>query len=421
MTEIGEIPEEWDADKISTLKESMYYGVTAKATEKNTNMRFLRTTDIINFKFTPSELPFCKITEKRSALSKCYLKKNDIIVARAGTVGVSVLVKEDLKDTLFGSYLIKITLNQEKANMSFVHYYFQSQPYWNKLSSAQGGTIKNINLPFLGSLVIPVPPLPEQQKIAEILTTADRKIELVDHEIQVAEKLKKGLMQTLLTRGIGHTKFKLTEIGEIPEEWVIKSIDECNIPTRNMDPTLVFGKGEFEYIDVSGISPERLRIVETKRMRGIDAPSRARREVREDDILFATIRPYLKRIGKVPKNLDGNVCSTAFCVIRANQNLILSDFLYYSVASNNFVNKVSGLQTGSAYPAVSYNQVLSEKIALPALIEQKKISEILIRVDEKLELLRKKKIESETLKKGLMQILLTGLVRVKINSSRSEN
>lgn len=208
-TEIGEIPEEWDVNKISDLKQSMYYGVTAKATEKDTNLRLLRTTDIENFKFNSENLPFCEITEKKSDLSKYYLKKDDVIVARAGTVGISVLVKDDLDNTLFGSYLIKIVFKHEKVDMKFIHYYFQSQLYWNNLSSAQGSTIKNINLPFLNSLVVPLPNVPEQQKIAKILNTADRKLELLRNKKEQAEHMKKGLMQSLLT---GQVRVKINSI-----------------------------------------------------------------------------------------------------------------------------------------------------------------------------------------------------------------
>ncbi|SIM74149.1 type I restriction-modification system subunit S [Cuniculiplasma divulgatum] len=198
-TEIGEIPEEWDVKKIRELRQNIYYGITAKATKENTNLRMLRTTDIKNFKFDLNNLPFCQITEKRSDLSKYFLKRNDIIIARAGTVGVSILVEENLNNVLFGSYLIKIIFKQETIDMPFIHYYFQSQLYWNNISNAQGSTIKNINLPFLNSLEIPLPPIPEQQKIAEILSTVDNKLELLGTKRDKLNVLKKGLMNDLLT------------------------------------------------------------------------------------------------------------------------------------------------------------------------------------------------------------------------------
>ena len=125
MTEIGEIPEEWKIDKVSNLKESMHYGITAKSTEQRSHLRFLRTTDISNFNFDPNDLHYCEITGTKPDLSKYYLKQGDIIVARAGTVGVSVLVKRDLPNTIFGSYLIKIAFNKDLIYANFVHYYFQ--------------------------------------------------------------------------------------------------------------------------------------------------------------------------------------------------------------------------------------------------------------------------------------------------------
>ena len=199
MTEIGEIPEEWKIDKVSNLKESMHYGITAKSTEQRSHLRFLRTTDISNFNFDPNDLHYCEITGTKPDLSKYYLKQGDIIVARAGTVGVSVLVKRDLPNTIFGSYLIKIAFNKDLIYANFVHYYFQSDIYWNKLRAAQGSTIKNISLPFLKALLLPVPPLQEQQKIAEILSTVDHKLELLRNKKTYLERIKKGLMNDLLT------------------------------------------------------------------------------------------------------------------------------------------------------------------------------------------------------------------------------
>ncbi len=74
---------------------------------------------------------------------------------------------------------------------------------------------------------IPFPPLPEQQKISSILSKVDEQIEQTEQIIEKTELLKKGLMQKLLTKGIGHTKFKKTELGEIPEEWEIVELEKC--------------------------------------------------------------------------------------------------------------------------------------------------------------------------------------------------
>jgi type I restriction enzyme, S subunit len=71
-----------------------------------------------------------------------------------------------------------------------------------------------------------VPPLPEQQKIAAILSSVDDAIAATRKAIEQTKRVKQGLLQTLLTRGIGHTRFKKTEIGEIPEEWAVVAFKE---------------------------------------------------------------------------------------------------------------------------------------------------------------------------------------------------
>ncbi|MCD6171294.1 MAG: hypothetical protein J7J36_02605 [Thermoplasmata archaeon] len=89
QTPIGKIPKDWKIVRLGDKEicEELYYGVTAKATEKNTGIRMLRTTDIKNYCVDWSNLPFCEITEKRNNIDKYFLEKGDIIIARAGSVG----------------------------------------------------------------------------------------------------------------------------------------------------------------------------------------------------------------------------------------------------------------------------------------------------------------------------------------------
>jgi type I restriction enzyme S subunit len=199
-TEIGKIPKEWELVKLSDIAEDIYYGITAKAVENETELKMLRTTDIKDYSVNWDSLPFCEITEKRGDVRRFLLKKGDLIIARAGTTGVSVLVEKDLENVIFGSYLIKVKLNT-RVYPKFMHYFCQSHLYWDHIISSQAGsTLKNISLPILKSLKVPLPPsIKEQQKIAEILSTVDSAIELYYKEKDVLGRLKKGLMDVLLT------------------------------------------------------------------------------------------------------------------------------------------------------------------------------------------------------------------------------
>jgi len=206
-TEIGKIPKDWEVVKLGNEKitEDIFYGITAKAVDKNTGLRILRTTDIKNYSVDWDSLPFCEITEKRSDIGKYLLKNGDLIVARSGTVGVSVLVEKDFDNIVFGSYLIKIKLKPD-VSPKFIHYFFQSSAYWNQIKKAQGSTLKNLNIPLLSSLQIFIPPTIEQQKIVEILSTIDKKLELERKRKEKLERIKKGLMDLLLTGKIRITQ-----------------------------------------------------------------------------------------------------------------------------------------------------------------------------------------------------------------------
>jgi type I restriction enzyme S subunit len=199
-TEIGKIPKDWELVKLSDIAEDIYYGITAKAVENKTGLKMLRTTDIKDYTVDWNSLPFCEVTEKRGDIQRFLLKKGDLIIARAGTTGVSVLVEKDFEDVIFGSYLIKVRLSR-KVHPKFMHYFCQSRLYWDHITSSQAGsTLKNISLPVLRSLNVPLPSsIEEQQKIAEILFAIDKKLEIERKEKANLEKIKQGLMDLLLT------------------------------------------------------------------------------------------------------------------------------------------------------------------------------------------------------------------------------
>ena len=125
---IRTIPNGWKVMRLNDILTDIYYGITAKAVEKNTGLRMLRTTDIKDYRVNWDKLPYCEITGRRNHIDKYLIKKNDLIVARAGTAGVSVLVEKNFNDVIFGSYLIKIRLRDDVCP-KFVHYFFQSKLY----------------------------------------------------------------------------------------------------------------------------------------------------------------------------------------------------------------------------------------------------------------------------------------------------
>lgn len=162
-----------------------------------------------------------------------------------------------------------------------------------------------------------------------------------------------------------------------------------------------------QYVDVSAVSAEQLRVTRPTLYRGADAPGRARKEIRTGDTIFATIRPSLHRVAQVPAELDGELCSTAFCVIRAAPGVADQDFLYFLTSSDVFVERIAAHQKGSSYPAVTDRDVLAELIPLPPLPEQRAIAHVLSTIQRAREANEAVIAATIELKKSLMRHLFT--------------
>ncbi|MDI6890373.1 MAG: restriction endonuclease subunit S [Thermodesulfovibrionales bacterium] len=418
QTKVEKIPKDWEVMKLgdSKVTEAIYYGITAKASNQNTGLKMLRTTDINDYKFDYAKLPFCEITDSRNQLNQYNLGKGDIVIARAGTVGVSVLVSEDYKDTVFGSYLIKVKL-KSGIYPKFIHYFLQSNLYWNHIQKAQGSTLKNINLPLLRSLSLPLPPLPEQQKIAEILSTADEAIQKVDEAIEKTQKLKKGLMQELFTKGVvdsrqhtGKREFKDTEIGRIPKEWEVIEIKKLGkVITGKTPPTAnkEYWNGDVPFITPFDIGEEK-HVYNTERYISAKGAQKVGNILPKDAVLVVCIG---STIGKIALTFKESIFNQQINALICKDN-INPHYVYYAISSKaNFLKSFSGT---AAVPIIKKSLFETFKLPLPSLLEQQKIAEILSTVDKRLELLRERKAKFERVKKGLMGDLLTGRKRVNL-------
>ena len=160
----------WETKELSAVS-AINYGYTESASSEPIGPRFLRITDIQDERVDWESVPYCKI--ESADLPKYRLAGGDIVFARTGaTTGKSFLVDEP-PEAVFASYLIRLRLLDKKLLPEFVSLFFQTGGYWQtikdgSIGSAQGG----FNATKLGALSIPVPPLPEQQRIVGILDKA---------------------------------------------------------------------------------------------------------------------------------------------------------------------------------------------------------------------------------------------------------
>lgn len=192
----------------------------------------------------------------------------------------------------------------------------------------------------------------------------------------------------------------------IPDTWTESSISHVVVKTKQRDPRKTPDE-VFQYVDVSAVSNTSFKITDAVPLLGSDAPSRARKAIETDDVLFATIRPTLKRIALVPPELNGAVASTGYCVLRCDKAKVDPRFLYSFLITDHFNARVAGLQRGASYPAVRDSDVTASWFPLPPLPEQKKIAHILSTVQRAIEA-QERIIQTTTeLKKALMHKLFT--------------
>jgi type I restriction enzyme S subunit len=358
---------------------------------------------------------FIKETDKTKKLT---LKKGDVLIAGTGaTAGISFLVN-DLWDGLPFSYNAP-RIRVKKGNSStFVYFILNSE----KIKRQQNKLFTGNAQPFLdtraiASFNIPVPPLAEQQKIAEILSTLDVKIEVIDQQIIETQALKKGLMQRLLTKGIGHTEFKDSPLGMIPKSWEV-------VELKTIFPNIVVGfvgsvsdsycseEDGIIFIRTLNVRHGRFSLKGVQYVNTDFHDKNIKSQIKNDDILIARVGANMGMVCKV--NGLNEPANSANVIIVKGQKGANSDFYTFFLCSSHSQKQIHSQGSGGAQEV--FNTKLAQKlnVVVPSISEQAKIAEILSSVDEKLEVLLEKKTRYQELKQGLMQQLLMGKIRVTI-------
>jgi len=197
-SELPELPEGWVWTRLGEISIKIHYGYTARAKENNVGPKLLRITDIQNNSVNWNSVPYCKIDNFER--EKYLLNEGDLVFARTGaTVGKSYLLKGDVPEAVFASYLIR-TIITNSISKKYVFQFFQSNFYWDQIQKAKVGVGQpNVNAQLLSRLLIPLSPLPEQHQIvAEIerrLSVADQLEKVVEQSLKQAERLRQSILK----------------------------------------------------------------------------------------------------------------------------------------------------------------------------------------------------------------------------------
>lgn len=419
QTDVGVIPDHWGVTRLrDLLKEPPKYGINAPAVPlEGTLPVYIRITDI-------SEDGYFKPSEKvgvRSPLSGLYqLADGDVVLARTGaSVGKSYLYKEDDGVLVYAGFLIKVSPDKKKLEPRFLSQYLKTQRYWswvtvNSMRSGQPG----INGNEYGDLLIPLPKIQEQTAIANALSDVDALIGELEKLIAKKQAIKTATMQQLLTGRTRLPQFALredgslkgtkpSELGEIPEDWEVRTISELGIVSTGGTPSTSsqeFWNGDIPWITPTDITHSKNIFTSERKIsqKGLQSI----RQIPANSLLVTCIAS----IGKNAILRRDGACNQQINAVVPNEDIDV-DFLFYAIELSSDRLKASAGITAT----LIVSKALFEKFQLLAPVcpnEQTAIATILSDMDAEIQALEQRLGKTRQIKQGMMQELLTGKTRL---------
>jgi type I restriction enzyme S subunit len=308
-------------------------------------------------------IPFNDVNKFRIAKSETVL-----ICAEGGSAGRKVGILN--QDVYFVNKLFALETISE-VNSKFCFYWYLSKEFKSNFKDKLKGLIGGVSKTDFKNLPIPVPPLEEQKRIVAKIDTLfvkiDRAISLTEESLKQAKNLLPSVLKEVFEKGKA-------------DGWEEKKLEEVIEKTKNVNPkTSSFD--EFTYIDISAVDKSLQEIVLPKTVKSIDAPSRAKKSIKFDDILFATTRPNLKNIAIVSELYDFPIASTGFCVVRSNSEAH-NRYLFYYLISDLLQEQIKPFIRGAQYPAISDKDLKSVLIPVPNLKEQIQVSALFDKISD---------------------------------------
>jgi type I restriction enzyme S subunit len=463
--EMEKLPEGW---KRVRFKDYVYFqegpGLTSDLFEgKEEGIPFLNIRCIQENRILKEKLQYIdeKIVGKH--FRHFLLEENDLVVSSSGTLGRCIFIKKENLPLLLNTSIIRMRPLNHALDRMYLKYYIESEYFQKGIYRLSTGSAQsNYGPSHLKKIYIFLPPLPEQQKIAEILETVDNVIEKTDAIIEKYKRIKQGLMQDLLTRGIienyelgimnygselrkhesgimnnelgvgSHEseignwelrderkhKFKDSPLGKIPEEWEVVSLEEVALPNGivrgpfgGMLKKEIFVSRGYKVYEQGNAIYKSVNLghysIDAKKYKQM-----LRFAVKPKDFIISC-SGTIGKIFMIPDNFKKGIINQALLKITIDNKKFNHKFFEYFFEWERFQDKIIDYTQGGAMPnLIGINEFKKVSFPKPPLPEQRRIASILSQVDEVIEKEQKYKEKLERIKWGLMEDLLTGRIRV---------
>lgn len=348
---------------LGDVASSIDYGVTASATHADTGTKFLRITDIQDGTVDWPTVPFCDAPAKK--LDAAELADGDIVFARTGaTTGKSFLVNAPPPGAVFASYLIRVRPSS-RVFAGFLAHFFQSSGYWAQVQKRiQGAAQGGVNATSLGELAIPLPPLPEQRRIAAILDKADALRRKRKRAIELLDSLTQSIFLEMFGDPIENSR-------NLP----VKTLEEVVSTTRKITYGILKpGPDQSDgvpYVRVVDIQNGAVDVSGLKRTTQEIAHEYRRSTLRKGDLLIS-IRGHVGRLAIAPGECDGaNITQDTARLDIKNANTLFVKALLETDAAKNWMDRrtkgaaVKGINLGDLrlFPLILPVRDLQEQFA----------------------------------------------------------
>ena len=368
-----ELPDGWAETKLEDIARDVTYGYTAKSNRTSGGAKMLRITDIQDNRVDWSQVPFCAISAPDKA--KYLLKKWDLVFARTGaTVGKSFLIQDDVSDSVFASYLIRVRcLEQEMTR--YLSYFFNSPAYWDQITDFSAGIGQpNVNGSKLKGLSIPLAPLAEQKRIADKLEAVLGQVDACRARLDRVPFLLKRFRQSVLASA---TSGRLTEewrmTNGVKDEWEetqiqhVANVGTGSTPLRS-NSTFFSPKGTPW---VTSAATSKKLVTESEEFVTDGAIKAHRLKKYPVGTLLVAMYGEGKTRGQVTELGIEATINQACAAIVVNESIITKRFVKFSLEANYL--EMRELAEGGNQPNLNLSKIKEFPIGLPTLPEQQEI------------------------------------------------
>ncbi len=415
---MSRVPEGWGVEKLVSLSTTkISNGIFNDPQKVGEGAPLINVVDL----YTPRRINVVqlkKLSVSDSEKGRFEVSKGDLLFTRSSLklegIAHCNIYESEHRGVVYECHIMRVRPDGSLVDARYLHEFClsnEARKYF--MSHAKTGTMTTMDQKSLGGLNVLLPPLPEQKRIAAILSSVDDAIAATEAVIEQTQRVKEGLLQDLLTRGVGHTRFKQTEIGEIPEGWEVKQLGSYldyisygftnPMPTTDEGPFMVTAKdinhGKIQYDTARHTSGAAYEDLLTDKSRP-----------KVDDVLL-TKDGTLGRVCVVDK--EGVCINQSVAVLRVNSK-ILPQFLFYLLSAPQYQMEMLKNAGGSTIKHIYITVVDKMSVAVPPIKEQKQICDLLKNVIEHDDLVKEQLCSLQKTKRGLMQDLLSGDVRVAV-------